>query len=153
MTTPPVSFSVRKLLRDLFATALLAFACVCPTLAQRLPDTVIPAHYTLKLTPDLKTAVFSGVESIDVNIKQPTRTITLNAIEIAFQSVTVGAGGSRDTGTVSLDNDKQQATFTFPDDSGRPRHAADSLHRHPQQRAARLLSLQDRQAQLRRHAV
>ena len=114
MTTPPVSFSVRKLLRDLFATALLAFACVCPTLAQRLPDTVIPAHYTLKLTPDLKTAVFSGVESIDVNIKQPTRTITLNAIEIAFQSVTVGAGGSRDTGTVSLDNDKQQATFTFP---------------------------------------
>ena len=44
----------------------------------------MPTHYTLTLTPDLKTATFSGVEAIDVNIKQPTNSITLNAIEISL---------------------------------------------------------------------
>ena len=81
---------------------------------QRLPTTVIPTHYTLKLAPDLKAATFSGEEAIDVNIQQPTRSITLNAIEFIFQSVTVDSNGSQQTGTVSLDAGKQQATFTFP---------------------------------------
>ena len=92
------------------------FFLFCPrtTLGQRLPTTVIPTHYTLKLAPDLKAATFSGEESIDVNISQPANSITLNAIEIAFQSVTIDSNGSQQTGTVSLDADKQQATFTFP---------------------------------------
>jgi len=82
--------------------------------AQRLPTTVVPTHYTLALTPDLKNATFTGVESIDVNIAQATKTITLNAIELAFQSVTIYPNGPQQTGTVSLDEERQQATFTFP---------------------------------------
>ena len=96
------------------ALACLIFASVSPVTAQRLPATVIPTNYTLKLTPDLKTATFSGVESIDMNIKEPTRSITLNALDIAFESVTIYANGPRQTGTVSLDPKKEQATFTFP---------------------------------------
>jgi aminopeptidase N len=99
------------------AAALVVLALLSPSavLAQRLPTTVIPTHYTLKLAPDLKAATFSGEEAIDVTIQQPTRSITLNAIEIAFQSVTIDSGGAQQTGTVSLDAGKQQATFTFPD--------------------------------------
>ncbi len=50
-----------------------------------------------------------------MNLQQPTRSISLNAIEITFQSVTILTSGSQQTGTVSLDAAKQQATFTFPD--------------------------------------
>ena len=82
--------------------------------AQRLPTSVVPTHYTLALTPNLNDATFSGVESIDVNIAQPTQAITLNAIEIKFQSVEIFPNGPSQTGTVSLDPEKQQATFTFP---------------------------------------
>ncbi len=96
------------------AFAVLVSCCGGPAAAQRLPGSVVPTHYTLALTPDLKAATFSGAESIDVNIRQPTRTITLNAIEIAFQSVSIDSGGARQNGTVSLDSGKQQATFTFP---------------------------------------
>ncbi len=85
-----------------------------PARAQRLPTTVMPTHYTLALAPDLKTATFSGEESIDVNIAQPTQPITLNAIEIEFQSVESFPTARQQTGTVSLDPEKQQATFTFP---------------------------------------
>ncbi len=49
-----------------------------------------------------------------MNIKQATNSITLNAAEIKFQSVVIFPNGPRQTGTVSLDPDKQQATFTFP---------------------------------------
>ncbi len=83
--------------------------------AQRLPKTVLPEHYTLALTPDLKAATFAGDETIDVTLLAPSKTITLNAIEIAFKSVKATAGtGMAQTATVSLDPDKEQATFTFP---------------------------------------
>jgi len=96
------------------AFAVLALLNPRPTFAQRLPTTVIPTHYTLKLTPDLKAATFSGEEAIDVNVTQPTRSITLNAIEIDFLSVTIVPNGPQQTGAVTLDADKQQATFPFP---------------------------------------
>jgi aminopeptidase N/puromycin-sensitive aminopeptidase len=96
------------------ALAVLPLLSPAPIFGQRLPTTVIPTHYTLKLTPDLKAATFSGEEAIDVNISQPTNSITLNAIEINFLSVTIFPNGPRQTGTVSLDAARQQATFTFP---------------------------------------
>ncbi len=79
----------------LSATICLLIAPSCAVHAQRLPDTVLPEHYTLALTPDLKTATFSGIESIDVSVKEPVNSITLNSAEIAFQSVIVNAGGKR----------------------------------------------------------
>ncbi len=110
----PSCFSARA-----FFCAAAVFSCLFSPVsrharAQRLPSTVIPTHYTLRLTPDLKAAAFSGEEAIDVNILEPTRSVTLNAIEIAFQSVIISASGVEQAGTVSLDAVKQQATFTFP---------------------------------------
>ena len=100
------------------AAVLAVFAPLSPrpAVGQRLPSTVIPTHYTLKLTPDLKAATFSGEEAIDVNISLPTNSITLSAIEIAFQSVTIYPdypGVQKQTGTVTLDPDMQEATFAF----------------------------------------
>jgi aminopeptidase N len=82
--------------------------------AQRLPTNVVPQRYTLKLTPDIPAATFTGVETIDVTLKQPSKAITLNSAEIKFQSVTVSAGSKQQTATVSLNEPDQQATFTFP---------------------------------------
>jgi aminopeptidase N/puromycin-sensitive aminopeptidase len=80
-----------------------------------LSGNVIPSHYSLSFTPDLKAATFSGSEVIDVNIKQPTSVITLNAIELKFLSVEIdNRDGVAQSGSVSLDPEKQQATLTFP---------------------------------------
>src|SRR5215471_5397303 len=81
--------------------------------AQRLPDTVRPQHYSLILTPDLKAATFTGSEKIDVQIQKPVDSITLNAIEIKFQSVKTKLNGKTLEAVVTADTDKQQATFNF----------------------------------------
>src|ERR1700722_18532955 len=79
----------------------------CPATAQRLPQTVKPTHYSLKLTPDLKTATFTGQESIDVVLSEPQDTITLNSAEIKFSSVTTVLKGKTLTAKVTEDPDKQ----------------------------------------------
>ncbi len=105
---------MRKVAVFSIVAALLIVAGVCPAGAQRLPSTVVPEHYTLTLTPDLKAATFSGIESIEVSVKQPVSSITLNAAEIAFQSVSISAGGREQTAQAVLDKEKEQATFNFP---------------------------------------
>ena len=109
--------SVRSLLA---AALLLSFAfSIAPTAsAQRLPQTVQPLSYSLTITPDLKNATFSGDETIEVSLAEPTDHITLNAAEIAFKEVSGFSGtilaGVAPRASVSLDKEKEQATFTFP---------------------------------------
>jgi aminopeptidase N/puromycin-sensitive aminopeptidase len=97
------------------ALCLLFAAAAQPASAQRLPTTVRPEHYTLTLTPDLKAATFSGVETIEVTLAEATDHITLNSAEIAFQSVTISAGGKKQTATVTSDEAKEQTTLTVPE--------------------------------------
>jgi aminopeptidase N len=82
--------------------------------AQRLPDTVTPHHYILKFTPDLKTAKFAGEETIHGDVNRPTKEVVLNALEIDFHQVTIQAlpGGPVQTAKVTLQPEKEQATFT-----------------------------------------
>src|SRR5277367_3025373 len=97
------------------ATACIAFGSffVQDATAQRLPDTVRPEYYSLILAPDLKNATFTGSEKIDVQIQKPVDSITLNAIEIKFQSVRTKLNGKVLDAAVTEDTDKQQATFNF----------------------------------------
>ncbi|HEV7425837.1 MAG TPA: hypothetical protein VGQ46_05680, partial [Thermoanaerobaculia bacterium] len=62
-------------MRRLLAAAL--FIAALPLAAARLPQTVIPDHYAITITPDLPTEKFSGSETIDVTLKEPVDTITL----------------------------------------------------------------------------
>jgi aminopeptidase N len=104
------AFLVRSL--SCFALLLVSLSALW---GQRLPGTVRPEHYSITLTPDLRAATYSGSESIDVTLTEPATTIRLNAIEIAFKSAKVTAGGKEQTAVVTLDSAKQQATLTVPD--------------------------------------
>src|SRR5262245_18254323 len=85
---------------------------VLPAAAQRLSDTVVPDHYTLSFAPDLEKATFRGRETIRVQVKAPTRTIVLHAVEIDFGDVTISAGNRMQAATVTLDAKTETATLT-----------------------------------------
>src|SRR6185295_18915505 len=101
--------------RASLATCLIGLGLVAaPARADRLPGDVVPSHYDLSFAVDLPRARFEGVETIRVEIGEPTRTVVLHALEIAFREVTIRAGSTVQKATVSLNQDQQTATLTVP---------------------------------------
>src|SRR3954468_6969810 len=96
--------------------ALLAatFLTALPASAQRLPTTVVPSHYDLAFVVDLARERFEGTETIQVDVKESTAKVVLNALDIDFHEVTVGSGAAAQTATVTLDEPSQTATLTVP---------------------------------------
>ena len=82
----------------------------------RLPTNVRPERYQIRLTPDLTTWTFAGEESVSLQVHESVDKIIVNAAELEFRSVTVrAANGKALAGNVALDNDNEQAVFTFPE--------------------------------------
>ena len=78
----------------------------------RLPGTVVPEHYQLKLTPDLAHDSFAGEETIDVQVSQPASAIMLNAAEINFQETAITSAGITQRAQVALDAKNETATLS-----------------------------------------
>ncbi len=85
------------------------------TPAYKLPTSVSPQHYAIRLIPDLGAFTFAGEETVAITIHEPVSEIVLNAIELTIHSVSVsGLDGRTLAGTVSLDSANERATFHFP---------------------------------------
>ena len=82
--------------------------------AQRLPTIVTPEHYDLAFAVDLTRERFEGTETIRIRVGEPTTRIVLNATELQFQDVSIGAGSTAQKATVTLDEQNQTATFSVP---------------------------------------
>ena len=81
----------------------------------QLPRGVIPTHYQISLTPDAAAASFGARAVVSLNVAKATSTITLNAADLKFSTVTLtpAAGGAGREATVAVDAGAQTATFTF----------------------------------------
>jgi len=81
----------------------------------RLPTTVVPKRYDLRLEPDLAAAVFSGEAVITVEVETTLTEITLNAAELLIQSASVAReGGVPIHGAITLDAAAERARLVFP---------------------------------------
>src|ERR1044071_2009023 len=82
---------------------------------QRLPRSVFPVHYDLTFTPHLSEETFDGDESIVVTVQQPTREITLNALEIEFKDVLIESESreAKQRAQVKPDPEKEFVTLSF----------------------------------------
>jgi puromycin-sensitive aminopeptidase len=68
-----------------------------PSLAHRLPTTVVPRHYELRLAPDLEGARFTGEVRIEAEAVETVTRIVLHAAELTIEGAEVRQGGQRDT--------------------------------------------------------
>jgi puromycin-sensitive aminopeptidase len=80
----------------------------------RLPLTVTPERYEIRLAPDLASASFTGEETIFIQIHEAVHEIRLNAAELELKSVAIeGPDGVSLEGHVALDEENEQAVLNF----------------------------------------
>jgi aminopeptidase N len=78
----------------------------------KLPKTVVPSAYRLDLIADPDALRFSGTLEIDVAASTATDTVTLDAVDLTFASVTL-KGETLPPAKVTLDVKAETATFHF----------------------------------------
>ena len=64
----------------------------------KLPKTVVPISYSIELRPDAESLALPGVEVIDIEVREPTARLTLNAvsIDVCFRRLWTTGRSARD---------------------------------------------------------
>ena len=84
-----------------------------PSAQHRLPYTVEPTRYALRLSPDLESATFAGEVHIEVQVHEAVDEIVLHAAELTVDSARLDpGGGERQPLTVRLDEDAERLVLT-----------------------------------------
>src|SRR5438552_5065399 len=80
----------------------------------RLPRTVVPSRYDLRLEPDLVTHTFAGEETIAVDVREATAEVFVNAAELAISEVVADNGaGDRISGVATADEEAEHSRLAF----------------------------------------
>src|SRR5471032_2844262 len=77
----------------------------------KLPKTVVPVHYAIELTPDLESLALAGVEVVDIEVREPTARLLLNAVNMTLGAATIDDEAQR--AGIALDAATETATLTF----------------------------------------
>jgi puromycin-sensitive aminopeptidase len=77
----------------------------------RLPRNVVPSHYDIRLELDLETFTFVGSVGIDVEVKESTGALVLNAAEVEIKSAALSNGV--DITEIAYDDEKERATLNL----------------------------------------
>ncbi|WP_312489771.1 M1 family metallopeptidase [Sphingomonas sp.] len=100
-------------------SVLLALTVSTPALAAgQLPQTVAPVVYDITIRPNAKAMTFAGEETVDVDVRQATATIVLNAAELAVSRATFDGKAVPFT----MDKAAQTLTLTLPQAASVGRH-------------------------------
>ncbi|HVF94551.1 MAG TPA: M1 family metallopeptidase [Sphingomonas sp.] len=92
-------------------TALLTLSVSAPALAAgQLSRTVLPVVYDIDVVPDATAMTFKGSETVELDVREATRTITLNAADLA---VTRASLDGKPVAGIKLDAAAQLLTLTL----------------------------------------
>ena len=94
------------------------------TTIELLPSNVRPVRYRLTLAPDLETFTFGGRETVEIEIVEPTSTITLNSVDIDIHSCLLERAGRESIAPSETTVNVDRETVTFAFDSPLPQGPA-----------------------------
>lgn len=80
----------------------------------RLPKSIRPVRYDLRIDVDLEAWRFSATETIAITLDQPATSITLHAVELSVdQAQAVGSDGKANRASVSTNAEAETITLSF----------------------------------------
>jgi aminopeptidase N len=121
-----VQFRIKESMKRILwgAGVCAMFSSLC--FGQRLPRIAVPNNYHLTFAPDFAKDNFVGLETIQVQILQPTSKIVLHAADINFEDASISSGSTNQKAKVTLDETSQTATLSV-DRTIEPGRAAISI--------------------------
>ncbi|MEO5690444.1 MAG: M1 family metallopeptidase [Burkholderiaceae bacterium] len=91
--------------------SLCATAFAAPANRMILPDDVVPDAYRIAITPHIAETTFDGSVEIDVRVRRRTARIVLDSADLVLAGATLDA--DKAATRITLDAQRQRATFTF----------------------------------------
>ena len=76
-----------------------------------LPKTVLPLHYAIQLEPDLDLNSIAGSAAIDVEVREPTTRIVLNAVDLTLRTVRIDPSDQQPA--IAIDAIAETAVLNF----------------------------------------
>lgn len=80
----------------------------------RLPTTVVPSHYDLRLAPDLDAATFTGTTVATIDVLEDTDEIVLHALDLEIHEAWLAQGNERLDVTVTFEPATETAVLRPP---------------------------------------
>ena len=78
----------------------------------KLPKEVVPAHYSLRLVPDVKKGRFEGRAEVEIEVARPVKALTLNAANLTFGRVALRTGNAEAALSANLDGANETVTLS-----------------------------------------
>ena len=78
----------------------------------QLPKDVVPRHYAIHVVPSVEKAAFTGSETVEIEVRKPTRQIVLNSLGLEITNARLDGAPI----TPQLDEKKQTLTFALATD-------------------------------------
>jgi aminopeptidase N len=101
------------------AIAMADVGPASPSAREVLPDTVIPTHYDLLLSPDAEALTYRGKVSISIDVRAATPDVLVNSVGLTFEHAKVDGGPDA---AVSFQEKTGRAALHFATPLGKGQH-------------------------------
>ncbi len=87
----------------------------------KLPKTVLPVDYAIRIVPDVEKLTFTGSETVKLKVQEAATKIVLNALEMEISAASVD-GQPLPKKAIALNEAEQTLTLTLPDELATGEH-------------------------------
>ena len=87
----------------------------------KLPKSVVPVEYSIRIVPNIEKFTFSGTETVKLNVRSPVHQLVLNALELEITEASVD-GKALAKSAIKTDKDKELLTLALPSELGTGDH-------------------------------
>ena len=113
--------NMRFLCRFLVSLLSVTFAATMPAekpfsfneTPGKLPKSVVPVEYSIRIVPNIDKFTFSGTETVKLNVRSPVRQLVLNALELEITEASLD-GKALATSAIKIDKEKELLTLVLP---------------------------------------
>jgi aminopeptidase N len=112
--TSLMAIAVPAAIAETKATSAVVSPAARNMVTTQLPRNARPTHYRITFTPDAANLSFSAKTSIDIDLLETSKSVTLNAAELTFAKAGIRRGkGKAAPAAITVNADAQTATLTF----------------------------------------